>query len=1027
MNSSRMQRLSVLLLSVAALCACGGGSSSNGNNAWTDPTTPAPSPNPDIGEGGTGGVWPGTGNGSDSGSDGGSDNGGGSGSDNGNGNGTDNGSGNGSNPGDGNGSGTGSGDGTDTGTGTTPAPSPSPSPSPSPAPSPAPTPAPAPSPEPAPEPSPSPSPAPAPTPAPAPYAEPTGALIPPLSAKAFYDTDSTGKTRTVRNDLGGSLPGMVQFAQSHTVDPSGNEAKEMPRLTMSREAMVLITPDPSLAGITSMQVTVSLNGATMGTLTLRHPDAIFRSDYAGSDNRPDYVYSRRAWTGVLPWQWVQPGMELRVADNQSRTGSLLANAIDFGGAGELVVQSVRLGMLTTPPVSDSDHWFRTHPQDAATDYFQTAPLSKLTAAYYEDVTLPKVMVATGVIYDNKSAGTGGWYEGDMRENTAKSTFSVGINMSNYGVTSSSMVSQNQPQAIQTVTIHHARGVYTNGTMPHGYSGGNSILTLASSQGNEFSHEIGHHYGLGHYPGQSGDNYFWSAHHHDSGWGFIGHRKRMRTGIQWRESVSWGLSGTPKLDATYPFAPDAMAGGSFSSSLSRYTHYTGYSTKRAIQPALSTKAVPDKDAASGYRMWNASTRTMEDKAPTVPTNQPQVWYNAAKTFSKPRLYGVPVITILGGYDPQTNNALLYAPLRGNWGNVFHLPSTSNMTAEPRNCWLDVSFAAGNTQRIAVAGKRMNTERVFNANKLHVNLAQADKPSKAVLQCQTPGSVIDTLYTLDIPQYTTTMPAPAIVGKEYGYSALRAIELPTLDAALQALSGKNVLTLSANDRVLLDSYRDNAGELSAIARTQLQRYDDQQTVGQRLNRWINTYSKDLNNGVPEAQTALVSFVRQLGFAESPLIPAAQSMKMAKGYCIQKFGDGVRVAGTALCTGSTDDQWVLDARGAIHSRSDLGLCLTDQGGNGSQVALTACDATKDSQAWTVKDNRYSRGGRCLDLNQGFLTSDNTNKLITYNCSGGANQFWGGLLASNSLLLTLLSNENIALLEAAELATKRATVKRY
>ncbi|QIL79161.1 glycosyl transferase [Diaphorobacter sp. HDW4A] len=1017
MNSSRMQHLSVLLLSVAALSACGGGSSSTSDNAWTNPTTPAPSPNPDIGEGGTGGTWPGTGTGT--GGDGGTDTGTGNGTDSGSGtdngsgsgSGTGNGSDSGSNPGSGNGSGSGSGNSPDTGTGTTPAPSPSPTPSPSPSPSPAPEPA----------------PSPAPTPAPAPYAEPTGALIPALSAKAFYDTDSTGKTRTVRNDLGGSLPGMVQFAQNHTVDPSGNEAKEMPRLTMSREAMVLVTPDPSLTGITSMQVTVTLNGATMGTLALRHPDAIFRSDYAGTDNRPDYVYSRRAWTGVLPWQWVQPGMELRVADSQNRTGSLLANAIDFGGAGELVVQSIRLGMLTTPPVSDSDHWFRSHPQDAATDYFQTVPVSKLTASYYEDVTLPKVMVATGVIYDTKSAVNGGWYEGDMRENTAKSTFSVGINMSNYGVTSSSMVTQNQPQTIQTVTIHHARGVYANGTQPHGYSGGNSILTLATSQGNEFSHEIGHHYGLGHYPGQNGDNYFWSAHHHDSGWGFIGYRKRMRTGIQWRESVSWGLSGTPKLDETYPFAPDAMAGGSFSSSLSKYTHYTGYSTKRAIQPALSTKAVPDKDATSGYRMWNASTRTMEDKAPTVPTNQPEVWYNAAKTFSKPRLYGVPVITILGGYDPQTNNALLYAPLRGNWGNVFNLPTASNMTTEPRNCWLDVSFAAGNTQRIAVAGKRMNSGGTYNANKLHVNLAQAEKPSKAQLQCQTPGAVVQTLFTLDIPQYTTTMPAPAIVGKEYGYSALRAIELPTLDASLQALSGKNVLTLTTSDRTLLDSYRDNAGELSSIARTQLQRYDDQQTTGQRLNRWINSYSKDLTNGVPEAQTALVSFVRQLGFTESPLIPAAQTMKMAKGYCIQKFGTSVRVAGVALCTGSTDDQWVLDARGAIHSRSDLGLCLTDQGGNSSEVTLTACDATKDSQAWiTTTANRYSRGGRCLDLNQGFLTSDNTNKLITYNCSGGANQLWSGLVASNSLLLTMLSNENIALLEAAELATKRVAVKR-
>ena len=836
----------------------------------------------------------------------------------------------------------------------------------------------------------------------------------PLTAKAFYDFDKTGAVRAVRNDLGGSLPGMVQFAQDHTVDPSGNEAKEMPRLTMSREAMVLITPDPSLTGISAMQVTATLNGATLGTIQLRQPEAIFRSDYSATDGRSDYVYSKRAWTGVLPWQWVQPGLELRVADNQNRSGSLAAKAIDFAGAGELVVQSIRIGMLTTPEVSPGKQLFRSNPVKAATDYFQTIPAAKITASYYEDVSLPKVMVATGVIYDKASAGNGGWYEGDMRENTAKSTFSVGINMANYGVTSSSMVSQAQPQAIQTATIHHARGVYANGTMPHGYSGGNSILTLDNSVGNEFSHEIGHHYGLGHYPGQSGDNYFWSVHHHDSGWGYMGHRKRMRSNILWQRPVTGGLSGSATLDNTYRFAPDSMAGGDFQSALSSYTHYTGYSTRRAIQPAIGNKAVPDKDASSGYRMWNASTRTMEDKAPSVPV-QKEVWYNNATTFAKPRLYGVPVITILGGYDPQTNNALLYQPLRGNWGNVFNLPSEAyDKDPVTRNCWLDVSFAAGNTQRIAVAGRRMNTGGTYVANKLHVNLAQSENPTQAVLQCQTKGApAAETLYTLDIPQSTTAMPAPVIVGKEYGYSALRAVELPALDAALQAFAGKEMLTLSAANQVLLDSYRDNASELSAPARTQLQRYDAQQSLGLRLNRWMNAYATDLGKGVTEAQTALVSFVRQLGFSETSLVPAAQTMTMTNGNCIQKYGNSVRVAGKALCTGGPDEQWILDARGAIHSRSDLGLCLTDPGNSGGDVKLSACSATSDNQAWdTSTPKKITRGGRCMDLNTGKLGSDGTNRLIVYGCTGGANQQWSGLVNSNSLLMTLLSNDNLRLL---------------
>lgn len=797
---------------------------------------------------------------------------------------------------------------------------------------------------------------------------------------------------------------MVQFAQNHTVDPAGNEAKTMPRLTMSREAMVLITPDPSLSGISDMQVAVSVNGAAKGTLTLRHPDAIFRSDYSNKDGRADYAYSRRAWTAVLPWDWVQPGMELRVVDNQNRSGNLAANAIDFGGASELVVLSLRLGMLTAPVVNDGQHWFRSNPADAATDYFQTIPAAKMTAGYYEDVMLPEVMVASGVIYNKASASNGDVYSGDMRENTAKSTFSVGINMANYGVTSSGMQSQAQPQTFQIATIHHARGVYANGNVNHGLSGGNSILTLSTSQGNEFSHEIGHHYGLGHYPGEKNGNYFWAVHHHDSGWGYIGYRKRMRGNILWERGQNDGLAGSAKLDDTYRFAPDAMAGGDFQSALSRYTHYTGYSTKNAIQPALMKKPVLTPASPTGYQQWNADTRQMENIAPAVP-NQGDVWYNGMKTFLAPRLHGVQVITLLGGYDPVTNKALIYQPLRGNWGNVFNLPSASSLT-EARNCWLDVNFATGATQRIAVAGKRMQQDRV---NKLHVNLAAAEKPSKASLQCQTPGAAAETLYTIDIPQYAGAMPEPVRVGKEHGYAALRAIERPKLDDALQALAGQDSLTLSTANKVLLDSWRDYADELSPGARQQLQRYDAQQELGLRLNRWMDTYATDLDQGVAEAQNALVSFIRQLGFADAPLVPAAQSMQMANGNCIQKFGDAVRVAGKALCTGGTDEQWILDARGAIHSRSNLGLCLSEPGRNGADIQLSTCSTGNDNQVWdTSVPNRIARGGRCMDLNSGNLGPDGTNRLISYSCSGGRNQQWSGLQPSGSLLLTLLSADN-------------------
>ncbi|WP_227001433.1 M66 family metalloprotease [Pulveribacter suum] len=829
----------------------------------------------------------------------------------------------------------------------------------------------------------------------------------------------------MRNDLGGSLPGMVQFGQSHTVDPSGNEAKNMPRLTMHKEALLLVTPDPALGALEGLQVAVTVNGQAKGTLPLRHPNDIPRSDYANNDGRPDYVYSRRAWTVALPWDWVQPGLALRVADAQGRTGMLASSAIDFAGAGELVLHSIRLGMLTDVP--KDRHWFRTNPEQAATDYLQTIPAARITAAYYEDVTLPKVMVASGVIYSDKSATSGDVYSGDMRENTGKSTFSVGINLANWGVSASSMASQNQPQVTQNVTLHHARGAYQNGLASHGLSGGNSILTLYNSDYNEFSHEIGHHYGLGHYPGEENGNRFLSGNHHDSGWGYIGYRKRMRANIHWTAAKTDHLAGMPELDGTYTFTPDAMAGGNFSSSLSRYTHYTGYSTKIEIQPAFNRVAVFSAESPTGYKKWNAQSRAMENFAPPIPGGNGPVWYNSSTgKFLAPRLHGVPVVTLLGGYDPESTRpaaeqALIYPALRSNWGNVFDLPTDATDTQEKRSCWLQVDFATARAQqRIALAGRRLQGKSV---NKLHVHLAQSDQPRRAELLCQTPGQPVQSLYVLDIATGQPPLPAPVIVGKDKGYSALRAYELPQMQQALQGLSGKAVPSLSGEAKVIVDSWSDDPGGLSAAAQAQLQRYKLQQEQSLRLNRWISAYGRALDANVPEAQSALMQFVQTLGLASQPAVPQGQTLTMSNGNCIRKVGNDVGIAGSSLCKGGLDEQWVLDGRGSVRSRASLDLCLTDKGGS-NQIRLQPCDLNNEAQVWdTNTPKRIARGGRCFDLSGGYLTN-NLGTLITYNCTGGGNQQWGALVASDNLALTLLTGDNVLrLVKAAEAtATKPA-----
>jgi hypothetical protein len=680
------------------------------------------------------------------------------------------------------------------------------------------------------------------------------------NAIGFYDTDAEGNPRKVRNDLSGDLAGMVQFVQSHSVNPRDNEDMHMPRLAGEREALLLFTPDPTSDAPQSILVSVLNNGVEAFTLEIRHPHRLFDSDRDQVDERPDIVYSKRAWSAVLPWHVIRPGLSLEFTDHNGSSGLLASEAIDMAPPAEIVIHNIRLGLLTDPPVSD-DHLMLLDPEKAGTDYFQTVPVAEMIIARYEDVKLDRVMVSTGAIYDIASEDEGGVYSGDMREDVGKSTFSVGINLANWGITSSGMRSQHQPQLTQTVITHHAQGMYSNGEQLHGLSGGNGMLTLIRSVGNEFSHEIGHHYGLGHYPGRDGDNDFWTTHHHDSGWGYIGHRQRMRANIHWNatELSDTEATGVPNFKDMYRFTRDAMSGGDNASQLSLYTHYTGYSTQIRIQPSLN-RAVFAEDSPTGYRNWNKETGRMDVYSPQVPESR-FIWFNSEDGYYlAPRRHGVEVYTLLGGYDPIEGVGLLYPPVRGNWGNVFDLPEPGS-NSEDRQCWLAVTYTSGAVQKVALAPQRMGS----NANKLHVQFAADEGAEKAALYCRNEGKGALRLAETEFPFWEKPIAPPVVIGREAGYEALRAVELKELEQAwLDAKDGENPCD-EDNIRILCDTYAGDAAALLEPAQTRFKQFLDKRKAGERLNRWVHAYSNELQNGDAAALEALHRFLQQIGAAD------------------------------------------------------------------------------------------------------------------------------------------------------------------
>ncbi len=61
--------------------------------------------------------------------------------------------------------------------------------------------------------------------------------------------------------------------------------------------------------------------------------------------------------GVLELNWdeIRPGLRIQIKDSHGRQGQIAEDKIDFASPGELVLNNIRIGMLTAPPVSNGHY------------------------------------------------------------------------------------------------------------------------------------------------------------------------------------------------------------------------------------------------------------------------------------------------------------------------------------------------------------------------------------------------------------------------------------------------------------------------------------------------------------------------------------------------------------------------------------------------------------------------------------------------------------------------------------------------
>ncbi|PSV27941.1 M66 family metalloprotease [Photobacterium sp. GB-56] len=493
-----------------------------------------------------------------------------------------------------------------------------------------------------------------------------------ISVKTLPLRLSYNDSRNGINHLAGNLSANVAIAQTHTsVAPYGNDEINHPNLIMDREGLLLVTP--KARNIHQLWVEVVVDGVTMGRHLMNPPSALPDTDQR-DNGKSKVIFSHHAWSLPLSWEWMKPGLSLKFSDNRNREGEITENLFVFGGAPELVLQNIDIGMLVEP--RDQYEMIDDMAQ-LATDYFQKIPVSKMVMADYTPLHLRKVTMPNGKVYTKASEyENAGIYAGDMREYIGKNLISLGINNANFGIVDTAGGDASWPRPFSHITAHNNRGRYlskdpdtgviTSNVVNHGLSGGGGIVTLSSTRGNEWSHELGHNYNRGHHPQNA------SIHDMESGWGWDARYQRFIGNIHWSDdpiTMTNENSGesVPPFANEFRFMREAMGGGEhpLTGLISHYTLEHPIAT-RMTQDWFNQSNNLDLNSSTGFVQWD---------------HESQRYTDSETNFNKPSQQGVPVITVLGIYDPtEKNPSQIYPLIYSNYGNLFELPEPSTTPSQ-----------------------------------------------------------------------------------------------------------------------------------------------------------------------------------------------------------------------------------------------------------------------------------------------------------------------------------------------------------
>lgn len=350
---------------------------------------------------------------------------------------------------------------------------------------------------------------------------------------------------------------------------------------------------------------------------------------------------------------------------------------------------------------------------------------------------------------------------------------------------------------------------------------------------------------------------------------------------------------------------------------------------------------------------------------------------------PDVVGVPVATLLGAYDPDTLQAVIYPVFHGNYGNVFD-PEAPDFEGTDDACWLDVEHADGTHTLIALSPTR---HRPNSANQFHVNLPAEARPAHATLACRTQeheNILDDRAFETNTP----TLPPVAIVGEEYGVWQLQERELREIEAAVESLTPEDAATIDFETAMKIEGMASELLQehLNAHAWDVVQAYLQLQISAQNIEAVIQY---GLAHELPEDafRSMVLKQLTASAFADdaSDINVVGAPFHIGESAILSTLDDNGFLQTQDTENIEDADLWVFDVQGKIHPLDAPWLCLTPSSG---RLTLDPCSTTQAAQRWILESEPHvlknQSTQQCVDFDRA------NHRMIMYGCHGNWNQQW-------------------------------------